>query len=123
MKKLFHCTVSILLLAAIADAALTRPNVVVILTDDLGYADTGYQGSPDMVTPHVDSIARSGVRFTAGYVTAPVCAPSRAGYLSGIYQNRYGFEYSRPNENFLTQAGKTFLLRSAEMSLSRTYVN
>ena len=69
-----------------------RPNVVVILADDLGYADTGYQGSPDMVTPHVDSIARSGVRFSAGYVTAPVCAPSRAGFLSGIYQNRFGFE-------------------------------
>jgi len=92
MKKLFHCIVSMLLLAAIADAAPTRPNVVVILADDLGYADTGYQGSPDMVTPNIDSIARSGVRFSAGYVTAPVCAPSRAGYLSGIYQNRYGFE-------------------------------
>ena len=88
MKKLFHCTVSILLLAAIADAAPTRPNVVVILADDLGYADTGYQGSLDMVTPHIDSIAHNGVRFSAGYVTAPVCAPSRAGYLSGIYQNR-----------------------------------
>ena len=92
MKKLFHCTITILLFAAIADAAPTRPNVVVILADDLGYADTGYQGSPDMVTPHIDSIAHNGVRFSAGYVTAPVCAPSRAGYLSGIYQNRYGFE-------------------------------
>ena len=72
--------------------ATAKPNVVVILADDLGYADTGYQGSPDMVTPHIDSIARSGVRFSAGYVTAPVCAPSRAGFLSGMYQNRYGFE-------------------------------
>ena len=72
--------------------AAAKPNIVVILADDLGYADTGYQGSPDMVTPHIDSIARSGVRFSAGYVTAPVCAPSRAGFLSGMYQNRYGFE-------------------------------
>ena len=91
-RSSFLCAAHVLLLASMANAAPMRPNVVVILADDLGYADTGYQGSPDMVTPHVDSIARSGVRFSAGYVTAPVCAPSRAGFLSGIYQNRFGFE-------------------------------
>ena len=73
-------------------AATQKPNIVVILADDLGYADTGYQGSPDMVTPNIDSIARNGVKFSAGYVTAPVCGPSRAGFLSGMYQNRFGFE-------------------------------
>lgn len=74
------------------EAPPTRPNVVVILADDLGYADTGYRGSADMVTPHIDSIARTGVQFTTGYVTAPVCGPSRAGFLSGMYQTRFGFE-------------------------------
>ena len=73
-------------------AAAAKPNIVVILADDLGYADTGYQGSRDMITPQIDALAHAGVRFTAGYVTAPVCAPSRAGFLSGRYQNRFGFE-------------------------------
>ena len=72
--------------------APTRPNVVIILADDLGYADTSFRGSTDMVTPNIDSIAGKGVQFTAAYVTAPVCAPSRAGFLSGRYQNRFGFE-------------------------------
>ena len=72
--------------------AADRPNVVLILADDLGYADVGYHGSPDMKTPHIDSIASNGVRFSAGYVTAPVCGPSRAGLLTGIYQNRFGAE-------------------------------
>lgn len=93
MNPHFHvCTALLLLLASFAEAAPGRPNVVVILADDLGYADTGYRGSPDMVTPHIDSIARGGVQFSAGYTTAPVCGPSRAGLLSGIYQNRFGFE-------------------------------
>jgi len=80
------------LIVPCAQAAVQKPNIVVILADDLGYADTGYQGSPDMVTPNIDCIARNGVKFTAGYVTAPVCGPSRAGFLSGLYQNRFGFE-------------------------------
>ena len=80
------------LIVPYAQAAVQKPNIVVILADDLGYADTGYQGSPDMVTPNIDCIARNGVKFTAGYVTAPVCGPSRAGFLSGLYQNRFGFE-------------------------------
>ncbi len=69
-----------------------KPNVIVFFADDLGYADVGYQGSADMKTPNIDSIARNGVRFSAGYVTAPVCGPSRAGLCSGLYQNRFGFE-------------------------------
>ncbi len=69
-----------------------RPNVVIILADDLGYADVGYRGSPDMKTPHIDSLANHGIQFSAGYVTAPVCAPSRAGLQSGLYQNRFGAE-------------------------------
>lgn len=69
-----------------------QPNVIVILADDLGYADLGCQGSPDMRTPHIDSLAQNGIRFTAGYVTSPQCGPSRAALLTGRYQNRFGFE-------------------------------
>ena len=61
-------------------AAATKPNIVVILADDLGYADLGCQGCRDIPTPHIDSIAKNGVRFTNGYATHPVCSPSRAGF-------------------------------------------
>lgn len=71
-----------------------RPNFVVILADDLGYGDVGCYGSPDVPTPHIDSIARNGYRFTDGYVSAAVCSPSRAGLLTGRHQQRYGHEFN-----------------------------
>lgn len=67
-----------------------KPNVLIILADDMGYGDAGFNGCKDIPTPHIDSIAANGVRFTQGYVTAPQCAPSRAGLLTGIDQNRFG---------------------------------
>ncbi len=73
-------------------AADRPPNIVVILADDLGYADTGVQGCTDIPTPNMDAIAREGVRFTDAYVTCPICAPSRAGLLTGRYQQRFGFD-------------------------------
>lgn len=69
-----------------------RPNIVVILADDLGFEDLGFQGSPDIRTPHLDSLAASGVRFTNGYVSHPFCSPTRAGLLTGRYQQRFGHE-------------------------------
>jgi arylsulfatase A-like enzyme len=79
--------------AASASAPGERPpNIVEILADDLGYAELGCQGGKDIATPHIDSIARAGVRFTQGYVTCPVCAPTRAALLTGRYQQRFGFE-------------------------------
>ncbi len=69
-----------------------RPNIVLIVADDLGYAELGCQGATDVRTPHIDSIAHHGIRFISGYVTAPVCSPSRAGLLTGRYQQRFGHE-------------------------------
>ena len=69
-----------------------RPNLIVIMTDDQGYADVGFNGCEDIPTPHIDSIAEQGVRFSNGYVTYPVCGPSRAGFITGRYQQRFGFE-------------------------------
>ena len=66
-----------------------RPNVVVIITDDAGYVDFGAYGGKQIPTPNIDSIARDGARFTQGYVSASVCAPSRAGLLTGRYQQRF----------------------------------
>lgn len=76
----------------VAQDAKRQPNVIVFLADDLGYADLGVQGSPDAKTPNIDAIATGGVRFTNGYATCPVCAPTRAGLLTGRYQQRFGFE-------------------------------
>ncbi|MEK7466357.1 MAG: sulfatase-like hydrolase/transferase [Planctomycetota bacterium] len=88
-----------LLLAAVVPAfAQSDPpqktNIVVIVADDLGYAELGCQGCPDIATPNIDSIARDGVRFTAGYATCAVCAPTRAALMLGRYQQRYGFEHN-----------------------------
>jgi len=74
----------------------SRPNVIVILADDLGYGDTGVYGSRIAKTPNIDVLAASGIRFTAGYVTNPVCAPSRAALMTGRYQQRFGYEFN-PN--------------------------
>ncbi len=70
------------------------PNVIVIVADDLGYNDTGAYGSQIIRTPNIDRLAREGVRFTDAYVTHPVCAPSRAGLLTGRYQERFGYEFN-----------------------------
>src|ERR1700722_12328518 len=80
--------------AARAKAALQRPNILVILADDLGYGEMGCQGWKDIPTPHIDSIARNGVRFTSGYVSCPVCSPTRAGLMTGRYQQRFGHEFN-----------------------------
>jgi arylsulfatase A-like enzyme len=79
-------------LAALQAAEARKPNIIVILADDLGYADLGCQGSKDVISPHMDSLAANGVRCTAGYVSAPQCCPSRAGLMTGRYQNRFGYE-------------------------------
>ncbi len=68
-----------------------KPNILLIVADDLGYGDLSVQGCKDFKTPHIDSIAKQGMRFTDAYVTCPVCAPSRAGMLSGRWQDRFGF--------------------------------
>ena len=84
---------------AVAHAAETkRPNIIVLLADDLGYADLGCQGSTEVPSPNIDSIAAQGVRFTDAYVTAPQCCPSRAGLLTGRYQNRFGYESNESNK-------------------------
>jgi len=95
---------SVLILASLLTAppalAAVKPNIIIFLADDLGYADLGCQGCRDIPTPHIDSIGRSGVRFTDGYATHPVCSPSRAGLMSGMYQHRFGFEHNSGPERY-----------------------
>ena len=73
-----------------AALAAEQPSILLIMVDDLGYHDLGCQGVQDFKTPNIDRLAESGVRFTAGYVTAPQCGPSRAGLLTGMHQSRFG---------------------------------
>jgi arylsulfatase A-like enzyme len=73
-----------------------QPNILIMLADDLGYAALGVQGCTDVPTPNLDSIAKNGVRFTSGYVSSPVCSPSRAGFMTGRYQTRFGHELNHP---------------------------
>ena len=72
-------------------------NIVLIVADDLGYADLGVQGSPDVLTPRIDSLAAAGARLTNAYVSSPVCSPTRAGLLTGRYPQRFGLEFNPPN--------------------------
>ncbi|MBI4905184.1 MAG: sulfatase-like hydrolase/transferase [Acidobacteria bacterium] len=75
-------------------AQARKPNLIVILADDMGYGDIGCYGSPDVPTPHIDALARGGTRFTDAYVSCAVCSPSRAALLTGRYQHRFGHEFN-----------------------------
>jgi arylsulfatase A-like enzyme len=77
----------------------SRPNVVLIITDDLGWADLGSYGATDIRTPNLDRLARQGLRLTDFYANGVTCSPTRAGLISGRYQQRYGIEAPLPNAN------------------------
>jgi arylsulfatase A-like enzyme len=68
------------------------PNLIVIMADDLGYADVGFNGCSDIPTPNIDRIATDGIKCTNGYTTYSVCSPSRAGFMTGRYSQRFGYE-------------------------------
>jgi len=94
MKKSLTFLTALLLapLAALqaADAPKQKPNLVIIFTDDMGYADIGAYGCKDIPTPHIDRLAAEGTRFTSAYTVAPVCVPSRMGLMSGRFPARFG---------------------------------
>jgi arylsulfatase A-like enzyme len=71
-----------------------RPNIVLILADDLGYGSLSAYGEKEIPTPNIDSLAKNGAKMTDGYVSCPICAPTRAGLMTGRYQQRFGFEHN-----------------------------
>lgn len=79
---------------ALAAESASRPNILVIVADDLGYGELGCQGNSQIPTPHIDSLAKNGIRFTSGYVSGPYCSPTRAGLMTGRYQQRFGHEFN-----------------------------
>ena len=94
IRSLIAAAIGTLPSVALADEPTRKPNVVVIVGDDMGYADVGVHGCKDIPTPHLDALAASGVRFTSGYVSGPYCSPTRAGLLTGRYQTRFGHEFN-----------------------------
>lgn len=75
-----------------------KPNILFIVGDDMGYGDVGFHKCKDIPTPNLDALAASGVQFTSGYVSGPYCSPTRAGLLTGRYQQRFGHEFN-PSED------------------------
>lgn len=83
-------------ISPIAISENAKPNIIVVLTDDQGWADVGFNGCTDIPTPHLDRLASQGVIFSNGYVSHPYCSPSRAGLLTGRYQARFGHDCNMP---------------------------
>src|SRR5437762_13769252 len=87
--------IAIIVLGSVSFAAEARkPNILIIVGDDMGYADIGVHGCKDIPTPNIDSIAKNGIRCTNGYVSGPYCSPTRAGLMTGRYQQRFGHEFN-----------------------------
>jgi arylsulfatase A-like enzyme len=98
-----------------AAAERRQPNIVVIVADDLGYADIGVHGGKDIPTPNIDALAAGGINFRDAYVSGPYCSPTRAGLLTGRYQQRFGHEFNLP-ETFLTRMGAGLPLSEVTMA-------
>lgn len=123
MKKYNWISFLLLVLFISCDDNKTSPppNIIIIFTDDMGYADVGCNGiREDNKTPNIDKIAQNGIRVTAGYSTAPQCVPSRAGILTGIYQNRFGV--SENNDAPLPQNVPTIATRISKFGYNTGYV-
>src|SRR5678815_2624767 len=89
---LVAATLSVTAARAQQQARSSRPNVVLIITDDVGYGDFGAYGAPDVKTPNIDRLAREGVKMTDFYANGSNCSPTRAGLISGRYQQRFAIE-------------------------------
>jgi arylsulfatase A-like enzyme len=94
-RCLFRLACVLSLFAPLLARAATQPNIVIFYADYLGYGELGCQGyTQDIPTPHIDSLAKNGLRFTHGYVAATYCSPSRAGLMTGRYPTRFGHEFN-----------------------------
>lgn len=110
-RLLIPCTFVLVFLCMGCDSSKLKsdqqPNIIVILLDDAGYVDFGFMGSEDLETPRIDELASKSTIFTDAHVTASVCAPSRAGLITGRYQQRFGSECNGTGENMGADPGET----------------
>src|SRR5262245_15669622 len=94
VRFLLSAVAALAVAAPVVAADAKKPNIIVILSDDVGYGEYGFQGNKEIPTPNIDSIAKNGVRFTQGYNAATYCSPCRAGLLTGRYPTRFGHEFN-----------------------------
>ena len=96
MNSPLRATIALLFTATLSCLAATasKPNIIFVLVDDMGYADLGCYGAKDIRTPNIDRLAREGVKFTDFYANAPVCTPTRCAFITGRWQQRVGFEWA-----------------------------
>ena len=115
-----HALFLSLLIAAIPSlqGAITKPNILILVADDLGYGELSCQGNPQVPTPHIDSLARNGIHFTSGYVSGPYCSPTRAALMTGRYQQRFGHEF---NPGPAQAASENFGLSLKEKTLGNRF--
>ena len=97
--RLLFCLVA-LSVGSILSAAERKPNILIFLSDDVGWAEYGFEGAKDIPTPNIDRIAANGVKFTNGYVSGTYCSPTRAGLMTGRYQTRFGHEFNSGGPHF-----------------------
>lgn len=107
MKRFLSLLLPGLLCLPWSSLAAGKPNILLIVGDDMGYADVGFHGCKDIPTPNLDALAASGVRFTSGYVSGPYCSPTRAGLMAGRYQTRFGHEFNPGGTHGLPLGEKT----------------
>ena len=116
IKKLILALGCFSLLVSCSIKTDSKPNIIIILADDAGYSDFGFMGSDEIKTPNLDQLALDGITFNNAYVSASVCSPSRAGLLTGMYQQRFGHECNLdsdvnnsfdPNQITIAEALKT----------------
>lgn len=98
----------------------SQPNVIIIVADDLGYGDLGFQGGKDVSTPNLNRLAQSGTRCTNGYVNCPVCSPTRAALVTGRYQQRFGHEFN-PGQQQDEEARAKFGLPTTEVTIANQF--
>lgn len=96
------------------EKSVDRPNIILIMADDLGKYEVSSYGAQDIQTPNIDAIGKNGVRFQDAYVTAPICAPSRAAILTGRYQQRFGFE-TQPMDFYPTNKLEYFAGKKSDL--------
>ena len=110
VSSLYYCMISGLLLSGLL-AAEQKPNIILVMADDQGYGDVGFNGHPFLKTPHLDEMAKAGVVMDQFYAAAPVCSPTRASVMTGRHPMRTNVpnhgHYMRPNENTLAEGLKS----------------
>lgn len=104
--------------ATFAATPASRPNILVIMCDDLGYSDVGFNGAQDIRTPNLDKLANAGAVCTSAYVAHPFCGPSRMGLLSGRYPHTYGGPYNLPNTSMALEEYDQLGIPKSEILIS-----